>query len=92
MQMLGFIIGLLVGLLLMWLIAGFIVYNIGKPLNQWFQDHKQITLGALISWPQDVSRMAHAGVTTGKDLQPHNNVVAGRTGNTVTGTTEPPRT
>jgi hypothetical protein len=78
-----FLLGLLIGLALMYLIAGFIVYSVATKqtykhaVNDFFQDDKKIGIGALLTWPSDVSRMANAGLTTGDELVPRANVNAG---------------
>lgn len=77
------LIGLLIGMVLMYLIAGLIVYSIAtkqtykNAVNDFFKDDKKVGIGALITWPSDVSRMANAGLTTGHELVPRANVNAG---------------
>jgi hypothetical protein len=78
-----FLLGLLIGLALMYLIAGFIVYSIATKqkynhaVNDFFQDDKKVGIGTLLTWPSDVSRMANAGLTTGHELVPRLNVNKG---------------
>lgn len=79
--MLWLLIGFLLGLVVMYLIAGLIVYNIAKPVNEWLLDARKVGLATLLMWPRDVRVMAEAGVLTGEDMLPHKNVVAGHKGN-----------
>lgn len=85
-----YVICFVLGMLVMWLIAGLIVYFKAKPINAFLNEDKKVTLLALLEWPRDVSVMAHAGITDGKDLVPHPNVVAGHAGNQPTGKVKEP--
>lgn len=72
-----FLIGLLIGLLLMYLIAGMIVYSAGNKVSRFFQDDKRTTITALLSWPSEVHRLARAGLIDGHELLPRPNLNRG---------------
>lgn len=66
-----FLLGLLIGLIVMWFIAGLIVYFQARPLNQWFRDDRQTTALDILTWPSATKRVFRAGIEEGRDLKPH---------------------
>ena len=55
-------IGFFSGALLAYVLAGAYIYAIGRPLNFWLSDDKQVTIKAILGWPATVRRVMRQGV------------------------------
>ena len=73
-----FLLGLLVGLLVMYLITGFIIYSYGKGVDRLLREDRRTTALAILTWPSEAKRLIDAGLTEGKDMAPHPNLEKGK--------------
>lgn len=73
----SFIVGLLLGLLIMYVIAGLIVYSAGNSVARFFRDDKKVTAMAVFTWTSEIYRLARAGLTEGSELLPRPNLNRG---------------
>lgn len=62
----------LLGMLLMYLIAGAIIWMQATPLNKWFIADRKVTALAILTWPWETNRVMRAGLEhdESKDLKP----------------------
>lgn len=49
------------GVLASYFAVGVYVYAIGKPLNVWLTEDKQVTFKAIVGWPATIRRVMRAG-------------------------------
>lgn len=65
-----FLLGVLVGVLVMYLITGFLIYSYGKGVDSFLRADRKTSALAILTWPSEAKRLIDAGLSSGADMAP----------------------
>src|SRR5688572_31632771 len=49
-----FLLGLIIGLVVMYLLVGLYIWLVARPLNRWLREYAQIGASTILLWPTEV--------------------------------------